>query len=327
MLHLIPLAGAGREVADRDGEPSLIGKFLQLELPQPQPVAIAAPAVSCDEDALGLRIDATAFRPPPAADRGDGEGAGIVIGADVDEAGIAPNVVDAVRVDTRDQRTGQVVALNVLRLLGGQPLLTLVFVVADELLLLGVNRDDRQSLAQVLLDLGADVSKLRIPIAVICALLSLAVALQAVVLLVQQLRHLHVTDRMAPRTEAEGNHPRALADPAQRGLRVTPGVSLDHLVQELEQFGIGNRNGIAPGSRPANPSRLERLTRADLSHPLEDRLARETTGLVHQRNSAVAQAHRFIRRRETSSAFVQVGPDRTQLPLQLGKRSFHAGDA
>jgi hypothetical protein len=141
---------------------------------------------------------------------------------------------------------------------------------------------------------------------------------------VQELRHFDVADRVAVCTEAAGNHPRALADPAQRRLRIPSGVPLDHLVERLEQFRIGNDDRLAPGSRAANPPRLERLTRTDLSHPLEDRLTREAAGLVHQRDSAVTQAHRFIRRREASGALVQVRPDRTQFPLQLGKRSLHA---
>jgi hypothetical protein len=170
VLDLVPLAGARREVADRDGEPGLIGELLQLKLPQAQPVAITPAGIGGDENALGPAVDAAAFRPPPAADRGNGEGTGIVVGADVDEAGIAADVVDPVRIGARDLRTGEVVTLDMQRFLRRQPLPTLVFVVADEFLLLGVDRDDRQPFAQVLLDFGADVSELRVPVGMICSL-------------------------------------------------------------------------------------------------------------------------------------------------------------
>ena len=73
-------------MADRDGEPGLIGELLQLEFPQPQPIAVAAAGVGGDEDALRPRIDAAAFGSPPPADGSGGEGPGIVIGADIDEA-------------------------------------------------------------------------------------------------------------------------------------------------------------------------------------------------------------------------------------------------
>ena len=101
MLHLVPLAGAGRKVTDRDGEPGLIGELLQLEFPQPQPIAVAAAGVGGDEDALRPRIDASAFGSPPSANGGDGKGSGIVIGADIDDAGIASDVVDAVGIGSR----------------------------------------------------------------------------------------------------------------------------------------------------------------------------------------------------------------------------------
>jgi hypothetical protein len=82
-MRLVPLAGAGREVTDRDGEPGLIGELLQLELPQPQPITVAASGVGGDEDALRPRIDAAAFGSPPPADGNGGEVPGIVIGADI----------------------------------------------------------------------------------------------------------------------------------------------------------------------------------------------------------------------------------------------------
>lgn len=200
----------------------------------------------------------------------------------------------------------------------------LVFAVAEDLLFLPLDRHDAQTFAQILVDLGADMPEPSIPVWMARTFLGLAVALQAVMLIVQQLRHLHVTDRMVARTQATGNHPRALADPAQRGLRIPSGVSLDHLVQGLKQLGIGNRTGFAPGSASANPSRHQRLARANLTHAFENRFARETARPVHQRDPAVAQAHRPIRRRQAARAFVQVWPDRTQPPLQLEKRSLHA---
>ena len=37
MLDLVPLAGAGRQMADRDGDVEFVGQALQLALPQPDP--------------------------------------------------------------------------------------------------------------------------------------------------------------------------------------------------------------------------------------------------------------------------------------------------
>jgi len=237
-----------------------------------------------------------------------------MVGADVDETRVASDVVDTVGVSSRDLGPGEVVTLDVQRLLGRQPLLALVFVVTEDLLLLRVDRDDRQALAQILLDLGADVPELGIPVRMIRARLGLAIALQAVVLIVQQLRHLHVTDRMVTRAQASGNHPRALADPAQRGLGPPSSVSLDHLVQGLEQLGIGNRNGLAPGAASANPSCHQRLAHANLMHALENRLARQTAGPVHQRDPAVAVIGKL--------KLLKSGQFETQCLLALSSDSF-----
>ena len=51
MLDLIPLAGAGRQVADRDGQFELVGQLLKLDLPQTHAITVAATAVGGDHQA------------------------------------------------------------------------------------------------------------------------------------------------------------------------------------------------------------------------------------------------------------------------------------
>ncbi len=55
MLDLVPLAGAGRQVADRDGQPGLVGEAGQLDLPQPGAVAVGAAAVGGDQQWIASR--------------------------------------------------------------------------------------------------------------------------------------------------------------------------------------------------------------------------------------------------------------------------------
>src|SRR6266436_8401534 len=43
VLDFVPLAGAGRQVADRDVEAEFVGQLLQFAFPQPHPRAVAAP--------------------------------------------------------------------------------------------------------------------------------------------------------------------------------------------------------------------------------------------------------------------------------------------
>lgn len=87
-------------------------------------------------------------------------------------------------------------------------------VVADEFLLLGVDRNDRDALPQASFHRDIDMAKLRIAVRVILALFGLAVALQAVVQAMKNLRHLHVADGMFLLRQFLRNRPRALAPPA-----------------------------------------------------------------------------------------------------------------
>src|SRR3990172_3544088 len=73
MLDLVPLAGSGREVADGDRQPALVGEPLQLGLPQTGAVAVRAAAVGGDRQALGVGVALVSELLPPPLDRGDGE--------------------------------------------------------------------------------------------------------------------------------------------------------------------------------------------------------------------------------------------------------------
>ena len=88
MLDLVPLAGAGREVADGDRQPALVGEPLQLGLPQTGAVAVRAAAVGGDRQAVGVGVALVSELLPPPLDRGDGELGGVMVDPDVDPAAV-----------------------------------------------------------------------------------------------------------------------------------------------------------------------------------------------------------------------------------------------
>jgi len=49
VLDFIPLAGAGRRVADDDVKAEFVGQLLEFAFPQLDPRAIAAPAIGGDQ--------------------------------------------------------------------------------------------------------------------------------------------------------------------------------------------------------------------------------------------------------------------------------------
>src|SRR3954469_6627167 len=70
----VPFAGPGRQVRHGDGQAGLVGKALQLALPQPHAGAVAAAAVGGDDQPLGLGVARLAEFAPPAPDALDREG-------------------------------------------------------------------------------------------------------------------------------------------------------------------------------------------------------------------------------------------------------------
>ena len=139
VLDLVPLARAGREVADLDLKAGLVGQALQLGLPQPGAVAVGAAAVGGDRQRRGLRVARRAELLPPALDRGDRELGGVVVDPDADPALVVGEVVDAVGDRLAQFLVFEVVGADLDRVALGAPLAPAVLEVADQLLLLGVD--------------------------------------------------------------------------------------------------------------------------------------------------------------------------------------------
>src|SRR6476620_1778369 len=97
MLDPVPLAGAGRQMADGDAQAEFIRQRLQFALPQAYPSAVTAAAIGGDQQATGLRIAGATHAVPPAADRIDGETGSIVVDADTHPPRVSRAVIDAIR--------------------------------------------------------------------------------------------------------------------------------------------------------------------------------------------------------------------------------------
>lgn len=308
MLDLVPFAGAWRKVTYRDGQSSLIGEFLQLQFPQPQPPSVAAAAVGGNQDRFRLRINASALRAPPTPDGGYRKRAGVMVGSHIDESGVAPNVVNTVGIGTGNFWSRKVVTLHRNGLFCRAPLPASIDVVTDQFLLFGVDRYDRDALPQAFFYRGVDVPKLRIAIGMIRTFLGLAIALQAIVQAMKNLRNLHMADRMFLLAQFFGDGPRALANPAQRGLRIPARLLVDQCFQRLHQTRIGLRDRFAASTGAPHATHQGLALGLQFANAFADRLARQATGAPHYRHPAIAQTHRFTRRHDASRAFVQMRP-------------------
>jgi hypothetical protein len=100
-------------------------------------------AVGGDLQDRRLRVTRVAELLPPAADRRDRELGGLLGDPDVDEAVVGADVIDAVGDRLAQRLVGEVVNVDSDRIALGAPLTAAVLVLADELLLLGVDADRR----------------------------------------------------------------------------------------------------------------------------------------------------------------------------------------
>ena len=179
MLDFVPLAGAGRQVADHDVDAEFVGQFLKFAFPQPDPRAVAAAAPGLRRGRLGgdqqsARVGVT--RPtklePPLADAVDRKacpwqrtgGGCVVVDADAHPPGVRRKIIDAIRHRSAEPLDQKVVYPDFFRIALRTILAAIVAEVPDQFLLLGVDRDHRLLVGQSRGHLGVDVGELRIPI-------------------------------------------------------------------------------------------------------------------------------------------------------------------
>src|ERR1035438_6019760 len=143
MLDLVPLAGPRRQVANGQAQPAVVGEALQSRLPQPRARTVRATAVGADQQARGGRIARLAHLLPPAPHRGDGEFGRVGAHADTDPALVGGHVVDPKRRGAAQFLVHEIVDLDLLGLALGPILAAGVLELADQFLLLGIDRDDR----------------------------------------------------------------------------------------------------------------------------------------------------------------------------------------
>src|SRR5712692_4178529 len=315
VLHLVPLAGARWEVADLEGQGGGIGELLQLELPHAQAIAVAAPAIRRDQQAPRPRVQPVAFEPPPAPDRGHRKGARVVVGAHVHEPFVAGQIIHAVGIGPRHRGSRKIVALHEGRPLASAPLPALVLVIPDQLLLLRVHGDDRSAPGQRPADLIIDVLELRVAVGMIRAFLGLPVPLEAVVHRAQKLRHLLMADRMVLAREFRRERPRALARPAQRGLRVAARQWLHQGFQRSRQLGVAHQERVAPPAGPPDSSGRDRVL-PQFTDPLGDGDPGQSADVADPRDASIALVHGLVRGHHSPAALIQVSPDACELPFE-----------
>ncbi len=153
------------------------------------PRTIAAAAIGGDQQAFGVRVTLAAHEAPPASDGVRREGSRIVVDADAYPTGVVGDVVDAVGHGPAEFGDDEVMHPHFVGRTLWPPFASGIPEVADEFLLLRVDRNRWLARRQALPSPLVDVVELRVAIGMARSLARLTIGLQAVIELVQELAH------------------------------------------------------------------------------------------------------------------------------------------
>jgi hypothetical protein len=156
------------------------------------------------------------------------------------------------------------------------------------------------------LDLAVEVFKLRIPIGMTGAFLGLAVGLQAVTQIVQQLRYHPVTGLVAHPPQFGRQLANTLASPAQRRFWIPSSQRLDQLLQVTFQRPVLRHRLLASAPRTPNPPFWLACSRPfQLGRPLSNHLTRDSRRTRHRRNASGTHCRAFGRHHQAPRSFIQ----------------------
>ena len=112
MLDFVPFRGSLREVAHPDRSVDLVGKHLQLLLPEAGAPSVAASPVGSHHDLLAVGIALLPLHVPPSPEAFHGKGTRIVVRSHVDPSFVLLKVVDAVGRNLAQRFVREVVILD-----------------------------------------------------------------------------------------------------------------------------------------------------------------------------------------------------------------------
>ena len=169
-----------------------------------------------------------------------------------------------------------------------------MFEIADQFLLLRIDRDARLMLGQGPAHRVGDIPKLRVAVRMLTAFPGLGHALKTVAEFVQQLGHDGVAHGVPAAAQRARQGARAQARPAQRRIRVARGRRFDQRIQIGAQGRIATGQPLPPAAWPPDASpRGGRRGALELAQPALNRRARDARGALDLRDAAMAQRARF----------------------------------
>jgi hypothetical protein len=156
-------------------QPGFVGQLLQLGLEQPHARTVRAAAIGGDEQRVRPRITNAANRLKPTAYRVDGEFSRVMVDPKADPAGIRCQIIDAVWCHLAEFLVGEVTRLDAIRAACGTVIAAAVLILADQLLLLGIDGNNGLASRLQRIDLGVEMIELCIAVGIVAAFFRLAI--------------------------------------------------------------------------------------------------------------------------------------------------------
>src|SRR4030095_2256039 len=307
VLDPVPLAGSRREMADRQSQAQFVSQALQRKLPQATPGRVAPAAIGGNQQFARRLVELRSQVPPPAAQRFDRKFGGVVITSYTDPTSVGRQVINSIRNGLAQFFVDKVMDAHQLGHSLRPPFPPALFEIADQFFLLGIDRDNGLRAPLESLHLGIDIFELSVAIRMRGTFFGLAVGLQTVVELLEQVGDLLVPNLKALLLQFCRQFPDALTVPAQRRLWIATARRVDYRVERCQQRGLVMNERFATATGPANATSRQQRAVVSRRHVLQAKVndaARDSSHLRDQRLAATANRFGFGRRPQAASTFI-----------------------
>src|SRR6266571_7523107 len=306
MLDLVPLARAGREMAHFDLQTGFIAQRLQFDLPKTISATVAAATVRRDQQALGLRVPATAQTLPPGPNRFHGELGRVAAQSDTHPRFVMGQIIDSVRNGLSFSGIRKVVNIDFAGFALGSVLRARILQISQGFLLLRIDRDRRLRLSLLRLHPAIDVAKLCVAVRMRLAFARLAVGLQTVARRFEQVPHGGRPHGVSLSRQFFRQTPRALAGPPQGRLRIPSTLGFDQPFQTDPDVRVNHVDPFASRSLPTFSNAWRRRTTIQFTDTASNRAVSQTGRRTHRGNTTTPQRHCFHRRPPASRELRQL---------------------
>src|SRR5215470_10307543 len=269
----------------------------------PPPPAFAGAGLGGDQQPGRVGIARPPQVEPPLTDAVDREGGRVMDDADAYPPGVRRKIIDAIRHCSAEFLDQKVVHPDLFRTSLRAILAAIVAEIADQFLLLGVDRDHWLLFGQSSGNLGVDMGELRIPVGVAVTLLGLAVSLQTVTRRIEQFGHQGAAHLVALLLQRFGQSSHAFAGPPQRRFRIPPRRRFDQRLEIRDQCRVLDNRRLASRPRPPNPLRWFVLRQFLQTPP--DRARRHAGCHRHRGNATITRSKCLRRCDQTTAPFVE----------------------